>query len=206
MRTGLAVLLVAQLGTSAGVARTSDDGVEPSMAPGPPGPTRPREDRQWYGWQILLTSGLGGVGFIGTLGFGWSSQLTGPALALYLAGGPAVHFANGQPGRMPASLGFELAAPLVGSAAWLGGLILESPCDSGLPHASERDRMAGRCTLGPALLLGSLIAGPLIDAFALGWKPRTFEPSREGRPQAPAIAPFVGPTTAGGLAGLRGTF
>ena len=183
-----------------GAAGANGFEAEPAMAPSRPAPAAP-EPRSWYGWQIVLSSGLGAAGLVGTLTLALPHQWQTPALGLYLAGGPIVHAANGRSDRILGSLALELGVPLAGTGAWFLGMMAESPCDGGLPHPSEEQRMGGACRLGPALLLGSIVAGPLIDAFGRGWKTEARPPTTGLR-----LAPFVAPLAAGGLAGVNGRF
>jgi hypothetical protein len=71
----------------------------------------PRQ-RSWYGWQILLLDGLGlGLSVAGILA--QTPAIGGTGLGIFLAGGPAVHFAHGNVATGFASLGLRAGGTML---------------------------------------------------------------------------------------------
>jgi hypothetical protein len=98
--------------------RSASVPASPQPATTPVPLVRLNPERRWYGWQILLTDGaaVASVAASGQ-GVGWSAVSS----ALYLGGGPVVHFVHGNVAKGFGSLGIRVGIPLGG--ALLGGAI-----------------------------------------------------------------------------------
>jgi hypothetical protein len=87
-------------------------------------------DRHWYGWQTLIPD-LAALGLfsvaakLNTSAFN-SNPIAVAGVALYLGGGPTVHFAHGDIGRGFISLALRAGLPV---GALLAGALL-TPCNS----------------------------------------------------------------------------
>jgi hypothetical protein len=139
--------------------------VRPPEAPPPPAPpvSRVEPERRWYGWQIMLTDGAALVSVSAAAhGSGWGDL----ALALYLVGGPVVHFAHENVAKGGASLALRVVAPLGG--ALLGGLAgavlggTDNSCGNYFcPSGAE-------IGVGAGIVLG-VLAASIIDVAALAY-------------------------------------
>jgi hypothetical protein len=160
----------------------------PPEAATPPAPPAHRDEpeRRWYGWQILLTDGaaLASIG-LASNGSGWGDL----ALALYLGGGPVVHFAHENGAKGLGSLGLRVVAP-VGSAL-VGGLL---------------GAMVGGCTndcgdvfhpsavlvgAGAGFLVG-LLGASIVDVAVLAYDAQPVESRAHAEPLRLHLAPVAG--------------
>lgn len=157
--------------------------------------TPPEEPpKHWYGAPILIIGGLAGA----ALGAEVIVALNGnevpagvwvPTALVYGLTGPIVHAAHQETGRMFASIGLNVGAPLGGFLLGFSSILFQSDCDSGLPHDEGEP-----CSRVPALVLieAGFIAGPVFDGLLLArrpvkhaasvfWTPAVFPASADGR-------------------------
>lgn len=155
--------------------------------------TRARE-RNWYGWQVLATSGTAAVGLSVCMwkaldGKDVPEALYEPLLGLYVGGGPTVHWAHGEGEKGLASLGFNVGLPFAALA--LGVLLtmieyqVKDECDLGLAENLYNRPTCQWYRVTPYLLTASFLAAPVIDASFLAYsQPKSSH-------SAFAVAPLV---------------
>jgi hypothetical protein len=153
---------------------------EPSARPAPPADATPdalaaprrqperateraeNPGRRWYGWQIIFTDAAA-IASLSAAGkdSGWGDL----AVALYLAGGPAVHFAHGNGTKALGSFGIRVLVPVGG--AGVGAAV-------GAIAGGNNDCGGGFCfppaLVGAAVGFGvGLIAASIVDIAALAY-------------------------------------
>jgi hypothetical protein len=178
------------------------------VAPSAESPTElvPKErasTKAFYGWQILLTSGTGGLLSAGAiflpdrpLGSLPATATFMAAMPLYALGGPAVHWTKGDFSRGIVSFGGNALFPLIGG--FIGQAMKCAPSDAAVD--------CGGVGFFEGFGVG-LLAAPVVDAIVLGWEDVPVDDTgRRAEPHV-AIAPSwsVGPRGSFAL-GLSGRF
>ena len=122
--------------------------------------------RSFYGWQILVTGGAGGVLAAASFALPDSPLKTLPSAfgfvigaPLFVLGGPATHWTHGAFEKGVISVGANLALPVV--SGLVGQSIRCSPSD-----AADNCGTRGFVT-GFAI---ALVTVPIVDALVLGWE------------------------------------
>lgn len=148
---------------------------------------------RFYGWQTFL-AGIGGF----ALGAGGTFALheSGFALAysVWTLGAPAIHLAHKAPGKAVASLGLNLAVPLLGGQMTYDAALRDCRAEQRL-NACEGVHLSR----WGGLLVGMAIAS-VADSLLLGWEKAEARPAR-----AASIGVQLG-WSAGPRVGLGGTF
>jgi hypothetical protein len=216
MRKTLLLAPLAALVLHASAARADE--------PAPPSIAAPDEVSHRYGLEtfafdgaaaaMTLASSVAGSGTLGEgLGLG--------ALATYVLGGPAVHWAHGHVGKGFADLGLRVGVPAL--AGFVGGVIAaaayEPPPPRPQPQATDLGQAVGQSvgdavgdsvarTLAPleGFVVGAFVGAGLASAADALLLARETRPVR--RPEAAAVSwtPTVAAAPAGVRAGFSGTF
>jgi hypothetical protein len=141
-------------------------GVAGADAPAELVPTRPPTRKSFYGWQILVSGGAGGLLAAGAIFLPDRPLSSLPATAtfmvampVYVIGGPAVHWTHGDFSRGLVSFGGNVALPLLGG--FLGQAIRCRPSNAPVD--------CGGLGFFTGFGIG-LLTAPLVDALALGWE------------------------------------
>jgi len=165
------------------------DWVAPVPPPPPAEPTPPdhREEpeRRWYGWQVMLTDGAALASLAGS---GQSSGWGYLALALYLGGGPVVHFAHENVAIGFASLGVRVVGPLGGAlmGALVGALVQGNNCNG--DYFCVPPAVVG---LGVGVVVGTLAAS-IVDIAALSYQKAPVETRAHAVSLGLRLAPVAG--------------
>jgi hypothetical protein len=128
-------------------------GVEPAAA---------SDQREWYGWQIMITDAIGVALVVPQLTFATNTTLGADlgfaGFATYALGGPIVHWSHGAVGKGFGSLALRIGAPFVSGAAFLAACWMK--CDD-----SEANVAAA------LLLIPGFLVPAVIDYAVLGYEP-----------------------------------
>jgi hypothetical protein len=154
----------------------------PSPPPGsPPPPARlPEPEMRWYGWQMLIVDAVVS-GVIAYALVKEDRRLGTSAVIGYLAGGPMIQAAHGQPRRVLRSVGARIANPLV------FGLIGVA---------------VGQCGRDGESHCRSWALGGLLFGMGLGILYDQAEQSMEPKPVTLTLAPAWGGGGGGAVGGL----
>jgi hypothetical protein len=129
-------------------------------------PTQPATRKSFYGWQILVSGGAGGLLGASAIFLPDRPLASLPATAtfmvampVYVLGGPAVHWSHGDFTRGLVALGGNVLFPLVGG--FVGQAVRCHPRDAPVD--------CGGLGFFTGFGIG-LLTAPLVDAIALGWE------------------------------------
>jgi hypothetical protein len=147
-------------------ADTRRTGIAGADTPAELVPTQRATRKSFYGWQILVTGGVGGLLAAGAiflpdrpLGSLPATATFMVAMPVYALGGPIAHWTHGDFTRGLVSFGGNVAFPLVGG--FVGQAIRCRPSDAPVD--------CGGLGFFTGFGIG-LLTAPIVDAIALGWE------------------------------------
>jgi hypothetical protein len=159
----------------------------------------PVTEKSFYGWQILVTGGLGGALVAASMVLPERPFSAGPwavagftvGLPFYVFGGPAVHWTHGNFSKGLLSIGANVAIPL--AAGIVGAAV------------AHDDRTPG---FARGAAVGVLVA-PVLDALIWGWEdvPVDTATGQPRRSTSATVFPAIDLCPKGGVVwGVRGAF
>ena len=182
-----------------GTARTNLSHVVAPMVD----PVAVREQRHWYGWQVLLVD-------LGALALSSAALGSGSTALTYVAGGiqlfvpPIVHWSHGRVGAGFSSMGIRLAFPLMGTLAAYSATNCTFT-NVGNPSLPVREDCSPRVTaMVIGLGIGQIIAS-IVDIASLSYE-STSPPAAQRTPRGPQWSASIVPTAHGLEMGVVGSF
>jgi hypothetical protein len=161
-------------------------------------------EREFYGWQILLTGEVGGLVAAAAVELP-TTQFTSRVstfffllgMPAYALGGPIAHWSHNDFTKGLVSLGANFVTPAV--AGLIGSGVRCQPADAPT-DCSTKGFFDGFSV--------ALVTVPVLDAFILGWEnvPIDDQPSARRERGAIVATPIVGVTPQGVSLGLSGRF